>query len=128
MVPDNVLVLDRENAHVDHRELYHSLSPSFRTSLASTLVGQAADGFEIHYHSQKVNSSWKLKTGTRLTSPYGSYDGTYNQDYEYIEGLGELDECNGKICNNRHAYFAINDYPFSPRCFYGIVSISFINK
>ena len=52
-------------------------------------------------------------------------DGTYNEDYEYIAGSGNLDECNGAKSNGKYIYFATNRYPFFPRCFLGRVSKDF---
>ena len=61
-----------------------------------------------------------LKTGTRVaigteTVPTGSYDGTYYEDYEYVAGLGDLDEHNGRQCKTPeypdgiYAYFVTVD-------------------
>jgi hypothetical protein len=130
MGPDNTLGMDHENAHVDNRGMYHyhAVSPSLVARLKNSLIGYGADGFEIHYIGEKAKSSWQLKSGTRPTKPYGTYDGTYNQDYEYIAGLGNLDECNGMIHDGNYTYFATNTYPFLPRCFVGNVSSDFIRR
>ncbi len=127
MGPKNTLGLDRENAHVDNRGLYHyhGVSTSLVTSLNGTLLGYAADGYEIHYIGKKVQSSWRLKNGTRATLPFGTYDGTYNEDYHYVAGTGNLDECNGAKINGRYVYYATDTYPFFPRCFLGQVSKDF---
>jgi hypothetical protein len=124
MGPDNLLGMDKENAHVDKNGLYHyhSVSPSLAAGLKDSLIGYAADGFEIHYIKDKVTSSWRLKSGKRSTPPFGIYDGTYNQDYEYVADNGILDECNGSMLNGRYVYFATDTYPFFPRCFVGKVS------
>ena len=59
--------------------------------------------FTVTSKIQKMRSSYRLKTGTRVaigsepSVPTGSYDGTYYQDYEYVAGLGDLDEYNGRI-------------------------------
>ena len=127
MGPKNTLGLDRENAHVDNRGLYHyhRVSTYLATSLNGTLLGYAADGYEIHYIGEKAQSSWRLKNGTRATSPFGTYDGTYNEDYHYVAGTGNLDECNGAKINSRYIYYATDAYPFFPRCFLGQVSLDF---
>ena len=51
MGPLNTMGLDRENAHVDNRGLYHyhGVSPSLVLSRNETLLGYAVDGHEIHY-------------------------------------------------------------------------------
>ena len=65
MNPENVLGLDHENGHVNNRGLYHkhALSPYFKKSLTMSLVGSAADGFEIHYFTQNFKSSRQVKKG-----------------------------------------------------------------
>ena len=127
MGPGNSLGLDHENAHVDNRGLYHyhGVPPSLVSSLTGTLIGYAADGHEIHYIGQKAKSSWQLKDGTRPTEPFGAYDGTYNEDYSYVAGSGNLDECNGTETEDGYVYFATHTYPFYPRCFLGRVSKAF---
>jgi hypothetical protein len=130
MGPGNTLGMDQENAHVDNRGLYHyhAVSPSLAQGLNGSLMGYAADGFEIHYIGDQAASSWRLKLGTRPTPPYGTYDGSYNEDYEYVAGSGNLDECNGAISNGNYNYFATDRYPFFPRCFLGTVSDDFLGR
>lgn len=115
------LGLDGQNAHVDHRGLYHYHGvPSALVAVSgSTLIGYAADGFEIHYVGDKARPSWMLKSGTRPTAPGGAFDGTYNEDFKYVRGLGNLDQCNGATVDGRYHYFATDAYPFFPRCLYG---------
>ena len=61
--------------------------------------------FTVKNILRKVRSSYRLKTGTRVaigsetTIPAGSYDGTYYEDYEYVAGLGDLDEYNGRFAS-----------------------------
>ena len=127
MEPKNRLGLDLENAHVDNRGLYHyhGISSSLVSSLDGTLLGYAADGHEIHYVGEKAKASWQLKNGMRSTPPFGRFDGTYNQDYHYVAGSGNLDECNGNQIKEQYRYYATNTYPFFPRCFLGRVSKDF---
>ena len=78
----DALGLDQNNAHVDHRGLYHYHGIADPLAEASgTLVGWAADGFEIHYIGDKAQSSFQLKNGNRSTAPGGVHDGTYVQDW-----------------------------------------------
>lgn len=124
------LGMDHANAHVDHRGLYHYHAPSdvWTGDLNGSLVGYAADGFEIHYSGDRAVSSYQLKSGNRPSggkSPGGRYDGTYVQDWTYQAGSGNLDECNGAMVNGRYVYFATDSYPFFPRCFKGTVSRDF---
>ncbi len=116
-----ILGLDAQNAHVDHRGLYHYHgAPSALTEVSgTTLIGWAADGFEIHYVGDQARPSYLLRTGKRPTAPGGAYDGTYNQDFEYVRGIGNLDQCNGAEVGGQYMYFATDAYPYFPRCLYG---------
>lgn len=116
-----VLGLDAQNAHVDNRGIYHyhGVPAALTTANAGTLIGWAADGFEIHYAGTSARPSYQLKPGRRASAPGGTHDGTYHQDYEYIRGLGNLDECNGATVNGRYVYFATDAYPFFPNCLKG---------
>ncbi len=145
------LGLDANHAHVQPGGLYHYhglptglLADLGLTSLTSTvhspLVGWAADGFPIYclfgYSDAdaatssvtKLTSSYRLKEGLRPagpTSPGGRYDGAFVQDYEYVQGSGDLDECNGRVCvtpefpGGTYAYFLTEDWPVIPRGFRG---------
>lgn len=135
---------DCNNAHVqpDGTYHYHGTPSAFVSDLGidgSTPVqlGYAADGFPIYYkYGNKggavveLTSSYRLKSGTRggngTTAPDGSYDGTYTQDYEYVNGLGDLDECNGYDDPTLGYIYVITDtYPSIPRCFRGTPSDDF---
>jgi len=76
------------------------------------LVGWAADGFPIYSSYgysvltnsasplRRMKSSYRLKVGERPgipDGPGGKYDGNFTQDFEYVAGLGDLDECNGRF-------------------------------
>lgn len=130
MGPGNTLGMDRNNAHVDNRGLYHYHGmPSALININNkTLLGYAADGHEIHYVGSDAKSSWVLKSGTRPTAPRGRYDGTYNQDFQYKRGVGNLDECNGGKVNGKYVYFATDTYPFFQRCHWGKVSSDFTRR
>ncbi|WP_299029776.1 YHYH protein [uncultured Sulfitobacter sp.] len=121
------LIMDAQNAHVDGDGYYHyhGIPSAVTGSLDTPLFGYAADGFEIHYAGENVKSSWQLKSGERPSGPGGEYDGTYVQDYEFVEGSGDLDECNGTTRNGRYVYYATDTFPFFPRCFKGTVSQDF---
>ncbi|MEJ6396171.1 YHYH protein [Gymnodinialimonas sp. 2305UL16-5] len=123
------LIMDEQNAHVDGDGMYHyhGIPSAVVGALNGTLFGYAADGFEIHYMGDQVQSSWQLKPGERESGPGGLHDGTYVQDYEFVEGSGMLDECNGGMLDGQYVYFATDTYPFFPRCFRGTVSSDFMN-
>ena len=90
----------------------------------SPLLGYALDGFPIYgpygWNSptgrtdpRVMKSSYRLKTTPRADG--SDPDGTYVQDYEYVAGLGDLDEHNGRTCNTpeypngTYAYFITVD-------------------
>ena len=75
-----------------------------------------------------MQSSWQLKSGGRESGPGGAHAGTYVQDYEFVEGSGTLDECNGAMRDGQYVYFATQTFPFFPRCFKGAVSSDFIGQ
>ena len=77
-------------------------------------------------------SSWQLKEGEREAGgPSGDYTGDYTQDFEYVEGLGDLDECNGRFTitpdfpDGTYAYYMTDEFPFIQRCVMGVVEPSF---
>lgn len=53
------------------------------------------------------------------------------RDYEYVEGAGTLDECNGRMTvtpdfpDGTYDYFLTPDFPIVPRCFKGKLSHDF---
>ena len=151
------LGIDESNAHVQPSGSYHyhGLPDLYLEKLGlnpnqhSPLVGWAADGFPVYaiYGYQDPNdqnsniielkSSYQLKSGRRPSGndqPGGSYDGTFVADYEYVAGVGDLDECNGMYTvtpeypNGTYAYFLTNSWPVVPRYFYGEPSKDFLSK
>lgn len=123
------LGMDHNNAHVDQRGLYHyhGVSGALKRQGNGSLIGYAADGFEIHYLGKKRTSSYKLKQGQRPSGPGGRYDGTYVEDWHYVAGSGDLDRCNGGILKGKFVYFATDSYPFFPRCLWGTASRDFLH-
>lgn len=121
MGPGNTLGLDSNNAHVDRSGMYHyhGVPAPLVQASQDTRIGWAADGFEIHYVGTNARSSYMLKGGTRKTAPGGAHDGTYNEDFQYVAGSGNLDQCNGGTVKGQYMYFATDSYPYFPRCLYG---------
>ena len=148
------LGLDCNNAHVQPtgKYHYHGVPTNYLNSLnietdAMTLVGFAADGFPIYYKYgygnaidnttavEAMTSSYRLKTGARpgngITAPCGEYDGVYVNDYEYVDGLGTLDEANGRMGvtpefpNGTYYYIITDEFPGIPRYFRGIPTNDF---
>lgn len=142
------LGLDENHAHVQPGGAYHyhglpkpvmdqlSLKPDQH----SPLIGWAADGFPIYalrgYANPKdpasgmktLRSSYALKPGQRPeppTGPGGTHDGAFIQDYAFVPGSGDLDECNGRFTltpefpEGTYAYFLTAEWPVIPRAFHG---------
>lgn len=125
------LGLDQNNAHVQPNGAYHYHGvPTGLLALLPkedlTPIGYATDGFKIYVsRSGKYLPSYRLKTGQRPDGPGGRYDGTYTQDFEYVNGAGELDECNGRMIHGEYAYVATRQFPYLPRCWKGTPDKSF---
>ena len=123
---EKIFGIDDYNGHLDFKGLYHYHKPNpSLLSNGQSLIGYAADGFEILYIPGKFKTSWRLKKGNRKIEPFGKYDGSFKEDYEFINGSGDLDECNGKLSDGKYRYFATNSFPFFPRCHWGDVSKDF---
>lgn len=118
------------------------------------LMGWAADGYPIYapfvdpeYYfgsssetmRSEIRSSYRLKRGSRPQpsvndpdQPGGLHDGTFAQDFLYISGSGDLDECNGRFGRTPeypagiYHYFITRDFPSIPRFWRGTPNKSFI--
>ncbi len=136
---------DSNNAHVQPGGAYHyhGIPEGFMAKLgkgaAMTLIGWAVDGFPIYArygHSvasdanssiQVIRASYQLKSVPAPgRPPISAYPmGTFTQDYEYLAGAGDLDECNGRIGvtpefpSGTYHYFATDTYPYLQRCVKG---------
>lgn len=139
---------DNNNAHVQPGGAYHyhGMPEGFITaqggnSSKMTLIGWAADGFPIYarYGYSDANDAT-----SSLKNMKGSYQkvstvpssrpstsvyvlGTFQQDWQYVAGSGDLDECNGRFGvtpefpNGIYHYYATDTYPFFQRCVSGEV-------
>jgi hypothetical protein len=134
------LGLDRNNAHVQPNGAYHyhgiptGLLSNLSGNGIQSLIGYAADGFPIYAQTSENRSSYELKKGSRPSGsagPGGTYDGTYEADYEFVQGSGDLDEANGKIGvtseypGGTYYYVATAMFPFYPRMLKGTPDASF---
>jgi hypothetical protein len=81
-----------------------------------------------------MKSSYRLKSGNRPggeSGPGGVYDGKYTPDYEYSQGSGDLDECNGRFGvtaefpHGTYYYVTTAEFPFISRKFRGTPDFSF---
>lgn len=147
------LGVDENNAHVQPNGAYHYHGLPIGVILNQgsvdrmTLVGFAADGFPVYsnYGYEKVDdsksgfkkmeSSWTIRMGTRPKepeSPGDDFDGRFVADYEYVEGYGDLDECNGRFGvtpeypDGIYHYYITEQFPFIPRKFKGTPDESFM--
>jgi hypothetical protein len=135
---------DTSNAHVQPNGEYHYhgmpnlLIPKLNTNSANsmTLVGWAMDGFPIYADKgyatandatsalKSMKGSYRLKTTGLRTQPSSTYFplGMFVVDWEYVAGLGDLDECNGRtgvtpeFPNGIYHYYITSTYPFIQRC------------
>jgi YHYH protein len=126
------LGIDQNNAHVqpDGSYHYHGVPTGLVDKLGGkgrVLVGWAADGFAIHV-DETVRSSWRLKTQRDPGGPGRRPDGTYSLDYEYVRGIGDLDECNGREEQGAYHYVVTAKFPHVPRCFMGTADASFVKQ
>lgn len=135
------LGLDFNHAHVQPTGAYHyhgiptELVKSLDKGEDIILVGFAKDGFPMYYSkSGKYKPSFQLSDESR-TGDACSYrnpkqgmdknlanthpDGTFVSDWEYVKGLGQLDECNGIEIDGQYAYFVTAEYPYIGRCLKG---------
>jgi hypothetical protein len=152
------LGIDSSHAHVQPTGAYHyHVTPTGLVELLEKkegnhkmlLTGYAADGYAIYAdrgHTKaddsasplkQLKSSYKLKEGNRPTGNEGpgeKYDGTFVQDYEYVEGSGDLDMCNGRVGvtpeypDSTYYYVITETFPFVPRLFHGKPDASFEKK
>lgn len=150
------LGLDTNNGHVQPNGAYHyhGIPVDLLTRLSGgqprlTLLGWAADGFPIYGQwgltnpqdptSQVValKSGYQLKKGNRPTAngqPGGTYDGVFVEDFEYVAGRGDLDECSGRFGvtpefpAGTYHYVLTTDFPFIPRYFRGTPDASFARR
>jgi hypothetical protein len=137
---------DDNNAHVqpDGTYHYHGMPEGFITnqggnSTTMTIIGWAADGFPIYARYgysiasdstsalKSMTSSYQLINNNSSARPSTSIYalGTFSQDWEYVDGSGDLDECNGRLGvtpefpNGIYHYFATDSYPYFQRCVKG---------
>ena len=121
--------IDKGEGSPDENGIYHYTSDPIRLytkddTAHSPLLGYALDGYPIYgpygWNDPRGNdtprvmeTSYRLKTNVR--SDGTASDGTYIEDYEYVVGLGDLDEHNGRFCNTpeypngTYAYFVTVD-------------------
>ena len=141
---------DMNHAHVQRtgEYHYHGMPERYLTKLgkgeAMTFVAWALDGFPVYarygYSTagdassviKILTSSWRLKSSGDIGRPSAKYPdgspislGAFTQDYEYIESLGDLDRCNGRVgvtpefAGEIYYYVITDSFPYAPRCLIG---------
>lgn len=144
------LGLDCNNAHVQPtgQYHYHGAPSAYVNQLGidgseMVKIGYAGDGFPIYYkygYADNGTSIVAFESGYALiegdrggdgeSAPDGCYDGTYSQDYEYVDGLSQLDECNGRTgrtpeSDSEYYYLFTENWPSAPICFSGTPNSTF---
>ncbi len=146
------LGVDENLAHVQPTGAYHyhglplGLLKKLDYKNKPALIGYAADGFPIYGNYgykdasstvgsfKLLKSSYRLKSGERpggTTGPGGACDGSFASDYEYVKGLGDLDEANGRTGvtpeypKGTYYYVLTDNWPYIPRLYRGTPDPSF---
>ena len=136
---------DENNAHTqpDGAYHYHGMPENYVTLLGGgtgmRLVGFFLDGFPVYARygytvatdaasgTSVMRSSWQVKStpdaGRPSTSVFAM--GTFTQDYQYVAGSGDLDECNGRFGVTPefpagiYHYYITSSFPYIARCYKG---------
>lgn len=153
MSPLNSFGTDDNNAHTQPDGTYHyhgnplaMFDLQCESNMSeSPVIGFAADGFPIYGPCfndngtvRKALSSYVIKAGARQTVAHyttpvagqgsvvsGNYDGQFRGDWEYSNGTGDLDECNGMTLNGQYAYYITETFPWVMNCYKGTRYSSF---
>jgi YHYH protein len=136
---------DESNAHVQPNGQYHyhgmpeGMLQRLNKGQAMTLVAFAGDGFPIYARygytdpgdsSSPIKAmigSWQKKATPDPDRPSVAIFpmGTFTQDYQFVAGSGDLDECNGRtgvtpeFPNGIYHYYITDTYPYIQRCVKG---------
>ena len=143
------LEIDQNNGHAQRGGAYHyhgvpvGLINKLPVTGKMRQIGWAADGFPIYdqfgYKEPnnpdsplvRLQPSYRVKAGDRVTAPYGAHDGTFVQDWHFDQSFGDLDECNGRtgvtpeFPNGTYYYVVTHLFPSVPRFFRGAPDQSF---
>ena len=144
--------LDSSNGHLDASGIYHYHGmpegyldlTNINDGLDMILVGWAEDGFPIYGRYGKSDSGVKVmqssyelldedylyNTLNRPTSDsQRDFDslplGTFTEDWAYVAGSGDLDQCNGRygstpqFPNGVYHYYITDQFPYIQRCLKG---------
>ncbi len=111
---------------------------------AMQLIGWAVDGFPIYARYGYVTANAPLSGVRPMTSSYRLKKvpdagrpapsiipmGAFTNDWEYVEGSGDLDQCNGRFAATPefplgiYHYYATDSFPYVQRCVKGSIESS----
>ncbi len=125
-------------------QLLDGLGAGTTTPTTPVQIGWAADGYPVLYKYGPdgaggialLEPSYQIKSGERpgdgVSEPCGEYNGKYTNDFEFVSGAGDLDECNGisrniMIEGETYDYFYVvtEGFPVISRCLVGTPDQSF---
>ena len=79
------------------------------------LIGYAFDGFPIYSGNDQYTSSWELTDESLFATDTWAA-------HTYVEGSGDLDECNGLTdADGNYAYYTTDSFPYVMGCYTGDV-------
>lgn len=84
---------------------------------APQLLGYAFDGYPIYTGNDQHTSSWQLIDESLFATDTWAA-------HTYIEGLGDLDQCNGLTdADGNYAYYTTDTFPYVLGCYSGVVDL-----
>ncbi len=84
----------------------------------SQLFGYAFDGYPIYTGNGIYTSSWELTDESLFATDTWSA-------HTYVEGSGDLDECNGLTdADGNYAYYTTDTFPYVLGCYTGVVDLT----
>ena len=75
-----------------------------------------------------LTQNFDARLGIAIETMDTSADGTFVDDYEYVAGAGDLDECNGMTVDGAYGYYVTDAYPWVLGCFRGTPDESFTKE
>ncbi len=86
-------------------------------SAGHVLYGYALDGYPIYSGNFQFSSSYELTDESQFATDTWSA-------HTYVEGSGDLDECNGRFDEDgNYAYYTTDTFPYILGCFRGEVTV-----
>ncbi|MEM8621364.1 MAG: YHYH protein [Actinomycetota bacterium] len=81
------------------------------------LLGYALDGYPIYTGNDQYTSSWALMDESLFATDTWAA-------HSYVEGSGDLDECNGLVDDDGdYAYYTTDTFPYVLGCYTGVVDL-----